>query len=573
MIQLASGNYGEVAIGNMNFAGSGITITSANPAAEATITGLNMANSSGVTVSNLNLVYSSNVAAAAVVNGGSNITFNGVQVSGPVGTNTTQGIVIRNASNVTVTNSNIHDVGAGIAHQNDSYLTITNNQIHDITLDGVRGGGSSNVTISGNTFTDFHPEQYAHNDAIQFWTTGTTTATHDITVTNNTFERGPTGTAVQAIFMGNENAITYQNVTIENNAIEGEGYHGITVIQANSLAIENNLVEGYQDMTAWIEVENSSNSTVSNNAASSYILQNNTNLTQANDVTLKQAVVGDTSVLDYWVANHGAAPAADIVGNAPLSTTTATTAASVAATPAVVAAPSAVVSAGVTIDATGHVFTGTAGNDSVLGTAGSDTISGGTGGADTLAGGAGDDLYIVNNYGSNVIEQVNGGTDTVHTTLGLYQLTPNVENLVLDGTVGQRGYGNAGNNVITCNSVLNQIDGGAGNDTIVSMGGSQDVYVGGAGNDVFQFDVLPKSIATITDFTPGQDELDLAPLLTAYHGTNPVADGWVKFTTDSTGTTVYVDQDGHGTAHGFVAVAKLTGVTQGLTMGSDWIFH
>ena len=78
-----------------------------------------------------------------------------------------------------------------------------------------------------------------------------------------------------------------------------------------------------------------------------------------------------------------------------------------------------------------------------------------------------------------------------------------------------------------------------------------------------------RSLRVAHELTRGSDVLDLHDLLGAYKGTNPLADGWVKFTADTSGTTVYVDADGAGSG-GFVAVAKLTGVA---ALGSsDWIF-
>jgi parallel beta-helix repeat protein len=114
------------------------------------------------------------------------------------------------------------------------------------------------------------------------------------------------------------------------------------------------------------------------------------------------------------------------------------------------------------------------------------------------------------------------------------------------------------------------LTGGAGNDLLVSVGGT-DSMTGGAGADTFYFLKAPAAPNLITDFTHGQDTLDLHTLLTNYVGTDPVADQWVKFQSDSTGTTVYVDADGPSGAGAFVAVAKLAGVTS--LVSTDWVFH
>ena len=57
-------------------------------------------------------------------------------------------------------------------------------------MDGVRGTGSSFVTIASNTFTDFRPNSTDHPDAIQFWTYGSTASATDIVIKDNVFTRG-----------------------------------------------------------------------------------------------------------------------------------------------------------------------------------------------------------------------------------------------------------------------------------------------------------------------------------------------------------------------------------------------
>jgi Ca2+-binding RTX toxin-like protein len=216
-------------------------------------------------------------------------------------------------------------------------------------------------------------------------------------------------------------------------------------------------------------------------------------------------------------------------------------------------------------------ISGTAKGDHLTGGAGPDLLDG-KGGADTMAGGAGDDTYIVDNARDQVIESPGGGIDVVRTALKTYALPANVENLVLTGATGQSGVGNTLNNLMISNTSGATLNGGAGDDVLVSRGGA-DVLTGGAGNDVFQFAALPSSMVRITDFTPGHDVLDLRTLLAGYSGPSPVVDGWVKFGPDgSGGTIVYVDPDGPQTAHSYVAVADLSGVSAPLTMQVDWVF-
>jgi Ca2+-binding RTX toxin-like protein len=116
--------------------------------------------------------------------------------------------------------------------------------------------------------------------------------------------------------------------------------------------------------------------------------------------------------------------------------------------------------------------------------AGADTIDlrGGTmadsqGGTPQIWGADGNDTYIVDSTGFDLRENVNGGVDTVKSTVSL-RLTANFEDLVLLGTKDLTGTGNAADNHITGNS---------GNNVLSGMGG-EDIIDGGAGEDTLAFD-------------------------------------------------------------------------------------
>jgi len=210
--------------------------------------------------------------------------------------------------------------------------------------------------------------------------------------------------------------------------------------------------------------------------------------------------------------------------------------------------------------------------DKLTGGSGADLIDGG-GGGDTMSGGAGDDTYVVDNSKDVVIEGSNAGIDTVRTSLSSYILPANVENLVLSASKGQKATGNGLDNILTSNHASATLNGGGGDDVLVSQGG-KDVLTGGAGHDVFQFLVLPSAAARITDFTPGQDVLDLRALLTGYLGPDPVLDGWLKIAPDGNGgSLISVDPDGPPGASAYVPVADLLKVSGPLTMQVDWVFR
>ena len=213
---------------------------------------------------------------------------------------------------------------------------------------------------------------------------------------------------------------------------------------------------------------------------------------------------------------------------------------------------------------------GTARSETLNGTTAANKIDG-RGGADTMIGGAGDDHYFVNSADDTIVENANAGIDIVMSRSSTYALSANVENLKLTGTSAQIGIGNALGNLMTSNSYASTLDGGAGNDILVAGRGA-GILTGGAGSDIFQYNSVTSG-GRVTDFTDGTDMLDLRGLFSSYNGTNPIADGYLSFSSDGAGgTRVYFDADGTGSAARKL-VTTLQGVSpSSLTLQSDVYF-
>ena len=99
--------------------------------------------------------------------------------------------------------------------------------------------------------------------------------------------------------------------------------------------------------------------------------------------------------------------------------------------------------------------------------------------------GISDDVYTITSATDVIVENVDGGTDLVNSSID-YTLGPTLENLTLVGTA-INGTGNDLDNVLTGNSKANTLTGLGGNDWLDGASGA-DAMLGGTGNDTYVVD-------------------------------------------------------------------------------------
>ncbi|MBC7939720.1 MAG: ExeM/NucH family extracellular endonuclease [Chitinophagaceae bacterium] len=105
---------------------------------------------------------------------------------------------------------------------------------------------------------------------------------------------------------------------------------------------------------------------------------------------------------------------------------------------------------------------------------------------------------------------------------------------------------------------------GSPGDDIITGGPGADELSGGGGANIFVYTSMRDAGDVITDYAPAKDRLDFGPLLAGlgYSGSNPFADGWVRYTVLSRGATlVEVDADGPAGPAAFRALLTLSGVS------------
>jgi hypothetical protein len=287
-IALAPGNYGTINIQNVNFS-SPVYIVTEGKLAPATLSGLNVSNSSNLIFSGLNIQGSgANVWYYANVTQSHDIRFVSDSFKGSDSNlnNDAGGLNVQGSQNVTVLGCTFSNLTTGISEGGNNYVRIRSNNFTGIQSDGIDNAGSSWVNIVDNYFSNFFPTATEHPDGIQFWTEGTSVSAHNIYISGNSVVRG-SGATVQGIFVQDDSGVLpYGALTISNNQIVGEGYNGIAVQGSVGATVSDNVVQPYNDVQSWIEVQNSKNGKLTNNSAGSYVLTTNVNLGNSGNTIL-----------------------------------------------------------------------------------------------------------------------------------------------------------------------------------------------------------------------------------------------------------------------------------------------
>jgi Ca2+-binding RTX toxin-like protein len=472
VIALAPGDYGALVLKSGAF--GGVTITSLDSSNPATISGLNLTNVSGLRFDTLEF---STIGATDLypfrLTRTSDISFNKLDVHGTKNGNPSDdqlGFLIRESDGISIKNSEFYEQKFGINHLDSKNLVFEGNYFHDLQTDGIRGGGSSNVYILNNKFTDFYPALGDHPDAIQFWTTNTTVSVSNIVVSGNVIERG-NGAAMQGIFFRDATGtMPFQNVTIENNSLVGTMYNGIMIQGGKNVSIANNKLTSYTDMKTWIRLEEVDSVSILGNVALTYLYKLVTNMVESGNL-LNLAVAPGTTVEP--VATQPAptpdpAPApAQAPAPAPEPAPVTTTIYSGASYTLKTNETNLELTGNKHFDGTGNalgnVITGNTGNNQLAGLDGNDTISGGDGN-DFIRGDAGDDLL-----------QGNAGHDILYGGTG--------NDTMLGGKGNDNLYGEDGNDLLHGDDGDDRLAGNMGADTIYG-GAGKDTITGGQGDDV-----------------------------------------------------------------------------------------
>ncbi len=302
IIQLSGGAWGDVNLSNIHFDSGNVHITSADQSNEAMLTSMTLTGCSGLSIDHLNVaIPATNGSNYAVTLGGdTNVSLSDMSISGPSG----GGVLIRNSSGITVTHSDLGNLGVGMSIVDNSNITVSGNSVHDITGDGIDSVAVTNEVLSGNTFADFYTPDGVHPDAMQFWG-DSTGGCSNVLVEDNVLTRG-NGNQYQGVFIQGGD-----HFEIVGNALVGLAANGVVLGGVVTGLVTGNFVEGFPDtggsniitraVSSNVSVVGNTDSGVVNIAEGGVA---NPGYVESGNTTIPLASVGDYTAMNAWLAQH-----------------------------------------------------------------------------------------------------------------------------------------------------------------------------------------------------------------------------------------------------------------------------
>lgn len=262
VLLLAAGGYGALTLTAQTRKGA-VTLRSADPAAPARFSGLDLRGVTGITLQGLAFDYRYRPGdplwtAPFAVTDSQDVTLRGCLFTGDLvrggpaadeGHATGVGLSVDHATDLTVDGNRFARFYRGLTVSDSDRVTVTGNDVSDIRSDGMDFVADQGLLVADNMLHDFQTATGSedHPDMIQFWTAGTTRPTRDVVIRDNLLNAG-SGSWTQSILMGNEVVaqgeagpeMRYRNITITGNVIINAHLHGISVGQADGVRIAHN---------------------------------------------------------------------------------------------------------------------------------------------------------------------------------------------------------------------------------------------------------------------------------------------------------------------------------------------
>jgi hypothetical protein len=305
---LEPGTYAGWALKDLAFSPA-VTITSADPSHPATLTKFDAHHLKGVTFSNLEMLVQAPGYFDFKFFDCSDLHFDHIDVHGSLNGDPhddAEGLQIWGSTDVSVTNSEFHELKRAMAISTSTGVKVSDNLVHDLQITGFMFAASTQVSVTENAVWNIKPVAGDHPDAIQFLTAGTKTPSTDIVISGNVIYRGK-GSATQGIFLRDQvGTLPYEGVTIAENLIVGTGYSGILVMGAKTLSVTGNELVSNPGSTnnTWILVQAAEGVTLSHNRAEQISVDTSTKVTQKANKLTDPVTDGGVGALRAWASSH-----------------------------------------------------------------------------------------------------------------------------------------------------------------------------------------------------------------------------------------------------------------------------
>jgi uncharacterized coiled-coil protein SlyX len=219
------------------------------------------------------------------------------------------GVSVRGGADVVVEDSHFRNLGRALAIGGVNGVKVTGNRAHDLRSDGFDFAAVTNVQILNNSLRNFFPLGTDHPDAIQFFTSGTTTPSTDIVIKGNLIEIGD-GRGTQGIFLRDQvGTLPYERVEIRDNLIVGTGWSAIRTQGVRDLVLMGNeLVTFEGGLNTYILIQGGNGVVAEQNRAVQIGFGDSVNVVQRDNVITKPVADLGEAATTAWLASVAPAP-------------------------------------------------------------------------------------------------------------------------------------------------------------------------------------------------------------------------------------------------------------------------
>lgn len=241
-----------------------MTITSEDPGNPAVINEMFINNAKNIQISGVKFDYNGTMAADTgawlknkpfTFQKTTNVTLDDVAFEGNRANEfgTGLGLYVKESKGFALTNSDMSNFHTAIKVWNSADTTIKGNTLREMNFDGMQLSGLDGAVIEDNYLGQYRAQNpgAAHMDNIQLYSGGDSGASQNVTIRGNTMDSPDARHGVfifNELYAAGDQTAVHKNILVEDNYIRSTNMHGITVIQADGVAVRNNVLVQNPDL-------------------------------------------------------------------------------------------------------------------------------------------------------------------------------------------------------------------------------------------------------------------------------------------------------------------------------------